>query len=333
MINLVSYNISYGNRFNNNRSDEIIVHYNVEFENEKKVRVYLSDYIFNTEKQYQKLNLKKGGYWSQFSTRGSHRINNKKQITSSYIEPLILSFIDDETNKIINEFKLDIKYVDTSLRSRDPKKRNAWIIGDSHIGHLYSDIEYDELEYDTIRIIPISKVGLTMSRFTNSDYIEFLFCLPIMDDDLLIFNLGEIDMRISIHVKNHIKGINKKDILTNIVFKYINSIKTVSRKYHKNKIIILRPNLPVSDNREYSDEVINDYFMNSNEVDRLILNNHFNELITSFCAGDNNIKYIDNTSQYGINGFIDDNLLIDNDIHMKTNKDYFDSLYQKIKDI
>lgn len=333
MINLVSYNVIYGDRFNNNRTDEIRVNYNVDFENEKQVTVYLGDYIFNTEKQHQTLNLKKGGYWSQFSTRGSHRVNNKKQITSSYIEPLRLSFIDNETNKVINEFKLDIKFVDTSLRSRDPKKRNAWIIGDSHIGHLYGEIGYDELEYDLIRLNPISKVGLTMSRFTNSNYMEFLSCLPIMDDDLLIFNLGEIDMRISVHVKSHRKGIKKKDILTSIILKYIESIKEISKKYSKNKIIILRPNLPVSDKRQYSENVINDYFLNSNEIDRLELNNQFHDIITSFCNSEDNVQYIDNSSQYSLDGYINDDLLIENDIHMKTNKGYFDSLYKKLKNL
>jgi len=333
MINLVSYNITYGNRFNNDRTDYIKVHYTVNFENEKKVRVYLGDYIFNTESQYQDLTFKNGNYWSQFSSKGAHKVNNKNQITPSYIEPLKLVFVDNETHEVINEFKIDIKFVDYSLRSKNHKKRNAWIIGDSHIGHICRDIEYNELEYDKIRINPISKVGLTMSRFTNSDYMEFLSYLPIMDDDLLIFNLGEIDMRISIHVKSHNKGIKKKDILTNILLKYIQSIKEISKKYSKNKIVILRPNLPVSDKRQYSENVINDYFLNSNESDRLELNNYFHDMITSFFNSENNIQYIDNSRQYSLNGFINDDLLIENDIHMKTNKGYFDSLYEKIKDI
>jgi hypothetical protein len=331
MINLISYNVSYGDRFNNNRVDIIKVHYTSNFKNEKKVRVCLTDYIFNTESQYQDLTLKKNGYWSQFSTVGVHKLNNKKQNTPSYIEPLILSFIDIETDKVINEFKLDIKFVDISLRSRDYKKRNAWIIGDSHIGHISADIGYNELEYDKIRINPISKVGLTMSRFTNSDYTGFLSCLPIMDNDLLIFNLGEIDMRISIHVKSYNKGIDKKDILTNIILKYTQSIKEISKKYSNNKIIILRPNLPISDNRRYSENIINNYFLNSNELDRLDLNNYFHNIITSFCNSEDNIQYIDNSSQYSLAGFINDDILIENDIHMKSNKDYFNSLYEKIK--
>lgn len=333
MINLVSYNVSYGDRFNNNRTDEIKVHYNVNFENEKKVRVYLGDYIFNVERQNQTLNLKKGQYWSTFYSRNSHFVNHDKQVTTSFIEPLKLVFIDDETDKVIGEFKLDIKFVDTSLRSRDPKKRNAWVIGDSHIGHICKDIGYNDLEYDKIRINPISKVGLTMSRFTNSDYMEFLSCLPIMDDDLLIFNLGEIDMRITIHVKSRNKEIGKKDILTNIILKYIQSIKEISKKYSKNKIVILRPNLPVSDKRQYTENVINEYFLNSNESDRLELNNYFHNIITLFCNSEDKIQYVDNSSQYNLNGFINDDLLIENDIHMKTNKGYFDSLYEKIKDI
>lgn len=331
MINLVSYNVSHGDRVKNNRTDIIKVHYDVNFENEKKVKVYLGDYIFNTEKQYQILNLKKGRYWSVFGNSGIHQLNNIKQITTGFVEPQKLVFIDDETDKVINEYKLDIKFVDYSLKSRDPKKINAWIIGDSHIGHACKDIEYNELEYDTIKINPISKMGLTMSRFANSDYMEFLSCLPIMDDDLMIFNLGEIDMRVSVHVKSLRKGINKKNVLKNIVLKYLESIKKISKKYDKNKIIILRPNLPISDNRQYSKNIIKHYFLNSNESDRLELNNYFHNIVTSFCNNEDNIQYIDNSSQYGLNGFINDNLLIENDIHMKTNKTYFDSLYKKLK--
>jgi hypothetical protein len=333
MINLISYNVTYGDRYNNNRSDSIKINYRVSLNEETNVKVNISDYIFGVEGQHQTLKLKNNDYWTVFHSIGPHKLNNDLQKTNSFIEPLKLTFINNDTNKVINEYKLDIKFVDYSLRSRDPKKVNAWIIGDSHIGHICKDIEYNELEYDKFRINPISKVGLTMSRFTNGDYMEFLSCLPIMDDDLLIFNLGEIDMRVSIHVKSHRKGISKKDILTNIILKYIHSIKEISKKYDKNKILILRPNLPVSDKRQYSEDVINDYFLNSNEIDRLELNNQFHDIITSFCNIEDNIQYIDNSSQYSLDGFINDDLLIENDIHMKTNKGYFDSLYEKIKDI
>ena len=332
-VNLISYNITYGDRFSNNRVDSIIIHYESNFDTKKQVKIYLSDYTFNTESQFQLIDLHKGMYWSSFSSAGPHSVNNGKQITNSYIEPLRLSFIDKETNELINEYKLDIRFVDISLRGRDNKKKVAWIIGDSHIGHIAKEINYNDLNYDLIRINAVSKVGLTMNRFVNSNYLEFMTFLPIKDKDIILFNLGEIDMRISTHVKSHRKGHSKKDIFNDILFKYLNSIKKISEEYKNNSIVILRPNLPNNGESNYSEDYINDYFLHSNKNDRKMLDNLFNETITSFCKINTNIKYIDNSLQYGIDGFIDNNLLIHNDIHMKTNKEYFDSLYDKIKDL
>jgi hypothetical protein len=331
-INLISYNVTYGDRYNNNRSDSIRIYYSVNFETKKRVKIYLSDYIFNVESQHQTIEIKQGDYWSVFHSIGTHRINNDIQITNSFIEPLRLSFVDEDTDEVINEYKLDLKFIDISLRGRNDKK-NAWIIGDSHIGYISKEIKYDDLEYELIRLNPVTKVGLTMGRFANSKFLDYLSCLPIKDEDIIIFNLGEIDIRISTHIKSHNKGFNKKDIFNDILFRYLTSINKISQKYSKNKIIILRPNLPNDGGRKYSKEVINDYFLHSNKDDRKMLDNLFNETITSFCKINTNIKYIDNSSQYGIDGFIDNGLLIDNDIHMKTNKDYFDKIYNKLTDI
>ena len=332
-IKLLSYNITYGDRYNNNRSDSIKVHYRGFFDNETNVKVNLSDYIFSIEGQHQNIKIKQDNYWSVFHSIGPHNINNDLQITNSFIEPLKLSFINFDTNEVINEYKLDIKFVDYSLRSRNTNKTNVWIIGDSHIGHIAKNINYNDLEYEKLRFNVVSKVGLTMSRFSNCKYFDYLSCLPIEDEDIIMFNLGEIDMRISTHVKSHNKNIDKIDILRDILFKYTTSIKKISEKYTNNKIMILRPNLQNDGKRDYTDNVIDDYFKHSNYEDRKILDNVFNETITSFCNVNKEIKYIDNSLQYGLDGFIDNELLINNDIHMKTNKQYFDSLYDKIKDL
>ena len=219
-INLLSYNITYGNRFNNDRVDSIKIHYSSNFETKKRIKVYLGDYIFNTESQHQTIEVHKGTYWSTFSSVGSHSVNNDKQITNSFTEPLSLTFTSNDTDEVIDEYKLDIKFVDYSLRSRNTNKTNVWIIGDSHIGHIAKNINYNDLEYEKLRFNVVPKVGLTTSRFTNSKYFDFLSCLPIEDKDVIIFNLGEIDMRMSTHVKSHKKGVSKKFIFNDILFKY-----------------------------------------------------------------------------------------------------------------
>lgn len=331
-IELISFNVKHGDRFNNDRVDDIKIHYRTNFDKPTPIKVFIGDYIFQTETQFQKLELGSALYWSQFSSKGSHVLNNYKQNTIPYIGPQKLTFINDNTNEIINEFKLDIKFVDYSLRGRS-KKRNAWIIGDSHIGHLSNELNYNDLEYEKIRINPLCRLAVTMSRFYKSDYIEYLSYFPIEDDDILLFNLGEIDTRMAIHVKSHNKGLRKKDILNGIILNYVNSIKEVSKKYHKNKIVFLRPNLPVNDKHILDDNIKNQYLRYSNENDRKDLNDYLCDFLKSFTETEKNIFYVDNSIQYQINGFADNSLLIHNDIHMKTNKQYFDSLYDKIKDL
>ncbi len=92
-INLLSYNITYGNRFNNDRVDSIKIHYSSNFETKKRIKVYLGDYIFNTESQHQTIEVHKGTYWSTFSSVGSHSVNNDKHslIVCSHPSPLSCS--------------------------------------------------------------------------------------------------------------------------------------------------------------------------------------------------------------------------------------------------
>ena len=333
MINLISYNITYGDRFNNDRTDSLKVHYECDFDKPTKVKIYLGDSIFNTERQTQAITPHKGIWWTDFYSRNAHFLNHDKQISNSFIEPLTLVFENEETNEIIKEFKLDFKFVDVSLRGRN-QKVNAWIFGDSHIGHLVKNIDYDKLEYPNIKINPITKVGLTMNRFLNSKYLYYLDCFPIHDKDLLLFNLGEIDMRMSIHVKSHNKQKSKVDILNEILNKYFTSLKLIQAKYPNNFIIILRPNSPIGNDHLYSEDYKQDYFAHSNKTDRKKLNEIFNQRVEEFIIQNPNFYYIDNNDNFqDKKGFVKSELLIQDDIHMKSNKFYFDSLYQHLKAI
>ncbi len=331
MINLLSYNIVYGNRFIGERSDEIEIHYNVDFQEETEVKIELSDYIFNTEKQHQVLRLKNGNIWSRFSSRGSHSVNNKKQITTSFVEPLKVSFFNNKTNEIINQFKIDIKFVDVSLRSRDDNKINAWIFGDSHIGHICEDIEYNELEYKDIRINPICKVGLSCNRFSNSDFINFLSYFPIKKRDIILLNFGEIDCRMSIHKKNYDKGIKKDIILKVVLQNYINTIELIKNYYSENRIIVLLPNPPFKDDHIITEEVRKNLLFNSNEIDRIMLHQNFSSTLFEMSILKNNFEIID-LSEFFQNkdGFMNNKILRTEDCHMKSNKEYFDFLYKKL---
>ena len=331
MIDLISYNVTYGDRFNNDRTDNIKIHYKSYLEKGTKVRIYLEDDIFNTESQYQDLNLGTGIFWSQFSSKGPHPMNNDRQITTPFSTPQKLIFFDEKGNTI-KDFKLDIRFVDESLRGKNQKKC-AWIIGDSHIGNLCKDINYDSLEYENIRLNPICRLAVTMSRFYKSNFLEYLSHFPIQDNDILLFKLGEIDIRRAIHVKSYEKNISKNDLLTNIVFNYYMALKQVKEKYPNNKIIILRPNYPIPEQHVTETSKNNHFFKHSNELDTIRLNQQFDEIVKSLCNVDKDITYLDNTSQYEKNGFTNVELLLEQDIHMKSNKQYFDSLYEKLKNL
>jgi len=334
MVSLLNYTVTYGDRNNNDRSDSLQVYYKFHTEELKDLTISLNDAIFNTESQKQIIKPYGGTWGTKFGSRNTHSLNYNKQITNAFIEPLNLVFINNKTNKIIKEFKLDFKFVDISLRGRN-QKVNAWVFGDSHIGHLAKNIGYNELEYSNIRINPISKVGLTMNRFSNSKYLDYLDCFPIYDKDLLLFNLGEIDMRVSIHVKSYNKQKPKVTILNEILNRYFNALKSIKQSYPNNPIIILKPNAPLRNQPHLSDKNQQEFFKNSLASDRKLLNEIFDQKLLEFIKQNPSFYYIGNNGPFkDQDGFVKNELLIPGqDIHMESNKSYFDSLYQHLKAI
>jgi hypothetical protein len=331
-IELISYQVYYDERFKNDRIDKLRIDYTCNFEKQKKIKITLEDSIFNVEKQTMFFEPGKGNFFTTFLSTGLHHINNGLQITDSYIHPLILKFIDFETNEIINEYFLDIKFVDISLRGRNTIKRVGWIFGDSHIGHTAQKINYNQFDYSDLYIKPVSKVGLSCNRFSNSNYLEYLSYFPIKDNDIIILNYGEIDIRMAVHVKNFKYGIDKKTILKKVIHNYLTAINTISKKYPKNKIIVLRPNRPFTDSHIIGENSKKEFLFNSNEKDRLILDEMFNNEFLELNKIYNNFEYIDITNDYTCeDGFICKEFLRDNDCHMKPNKNYFDKLNNKLK--
>lgn len=333
-IQLISYQVYYAERFKNDRIDKLRIDYTCNFEKQKKIKITLEDSIFNVEKQNMFFEPGKGQFFTTFLSTGIHHINNELQITDSFIHPLNLKFIDFETNEIINEYFLDIKFVDISLRGRNTIKRVGWIFSDSHIGHIAQKIKYNQFDYSDLYIKPVSKVGLSCNRFSNSNHLEYLSYFPIKDNDIIILNYGEIDIRMAVHVKNFKYEIDKKTILKKVIHNYLTAINTISKKYPKNKIIVLRPNRPFTDSHIIGEGPKKEFLFNSNEKDRLILDEMFNNEFLELNKVYNNFEYIDITNDYTCDGgFICEKFLRDNDCHMKPNKEYFDSLYDKIRDL
>ena len=333
-IELLSYNVTYGDRFRNNRIDNLRIDYTCNFTKPTKIKITLEDSIFNVEKQTMLFEPGMGTFFTTFLSTGIHHINNELQITDSFIHPLVLKFIDFETDDIINEYFLDIKFVDISLRGRNTFKKVAWIFGDSHIGHIAQKINYNKFDYNDLYVKPVSKIGLSCNRFSNSDYLEYLSYFSINDDDIIILNYGEIDIRMAVHVKKFKYGIDIKTILKKVIHNYLNAINSISKKYPKNKIIVLRPNRPFTDSQIIGENGKKQFLFNSNEKDRLILDEIFNNEFLELNKIYNNFEYIDITNDYTCeDGFICKDLLRENDCHMKANKDFFDKIYSKLTDI
>lgn len=331
-IELISYKVYYGERFKGERIDELRVDYKCNFKNPTKIKVILSDSIFNTEVQTMFFEPSSGQFFTTFLSTGIHQINNGLQITDSFIHPLTLKFVDFETDKIINEYLLDIRFVDISLRGINTFKKVAWVFGDSHIGHIAQKINYNEFDYDDLYVKPISKVGLSCNRFSNSDYLKYMSYFPINNDDIIILNYGEIDIRMAIHVKNFKHKIDKKTILKKVIHNYLNSINEISKKYSKNKILVLRPNRPFYDSHIIGEGGKKQFLFNSNQKDRIMLDEIFNDEFLNLNNAYNNFEYIDNTKNFTCeDGFTCKEFLRVNDCHMKPNKKYFDNLYKLIK--
>jgi len=333
-IEIKSHYIKYGERNDNKRNDILRVDYISNLTDNKKIKVELKDNLFNVEKQSMFVEHGNGHFFCSFQSAGVHKVNNGLKITDSFIHPLKISFTDVENNEILLEEIIDIKFVDKSLRGENPSKKVAWIFGDSHIGHIAEKINYNEFNYDKLYIKPISKIGLSCNRFSNSNFLNYLSHFPIIDDDLILLNFGEIDCRMAIHKKNYDKNIDKTIILKGVLQNYINAIYKIRLNYPNNELFVILPNRPFKDEHISTSQGKKEFLFNSNENDRKILHNKFVKFLCDMSELNNKFKTIDMSKYFeGENEFIDRKFLTNEDCHMKSNKQYFDFLYQEIKDV
>ena len=96
------------------------------------------------------------------------------------------------------------KGIDLNSTIHKPK---FWMIGDSHVNYnTKAPTEYLTTEkYD---IVPVSVQGLSLSRFLNSDWKRFFTTIPIWEMDIISFEFGDVDLRISLLKKSKEKNIS-----------------------------------------------------------------------------------------------------------------------------
>lgn len=201
-------------------------------------------------------------------------------------------------------------------------KPKFWMIGDSHVNYnTKGPIEYLTTEkYD---IVPVSVQGLSLSRFLNSDWKRFFTTIPIWEMDVISFEFGDVDLRMSLLKKSKEKNIPVDELLKDLIFRFYNFIKEFKQIY-KNEIIIQIPNRTVKDGWDKDNRV-----MSTTKV-RVDLWNQFRESIYEL-GKTNNIKIWDYKSIYeDSDGSILNNVLFKEDIHIKEHELMLEDLKSKI---
>jgi hypothetical protein len=196
------------------------------------------------------------------------------------------------------------------------------MIGDSHVNYnTKGPIEYLTTEkYD---IVPVSVQGLSLSRFLNSDWKRFFTTIPIWEMDVISFEFGDVDLRMSLLKKSKEKNIPVDELLKDLIFRFSNFIKEFKQIY-KNEIVIQIPNRTVKDGWDKDNRV-----MSTTKV-RVDLWNQFRESIYEL-GKTNNIKIWDYKSIYeDSDGSILNNVLFKEDIHIKEHELMLEDLKSKI---
>lgn len=211
------------------------------------------------------------------------------------------------------------KGIDLNSTIHKPK---FWMIGDSHVNYnTKAPTEYLTTEkYD---IVPVSVQGLSLSRFLNSDWKRFFTTIPIWEMDIISFEFGDVDLRISLLKKSKEKNISIDELLKDLIFRFSNFI-IEFRKIYKNEIIILLPNRTIKDTWDNQNRI-----MSTTEV-RVDLWNQFKDLMSEL-GKTNNVKIWDYKSIYeDSDGSMMNSMLVKGDIHLENHKLMLEDLKSKI---
>lgn len=232
-----------------------------------------------------------------------------------------ITFEDLDTSEIIKDetFKFNFKIPDfrnARVDNESTTDKRLWIIGDSNVWTTFGGIEVNTLNpIDDYIPVRYTHPSLSLYSFINGDYLGHLDVLPIYEQDILFFYLGEIDLRYSLLKTHFNKKIDLDFLIKKIVFDYFETLKNVSKKYSNNKIFIISPNPPIKDNIVKTEML--QYLLGS-ENDRLYCYTKFKQYCKNYSELYPNIKFIDWTENYSDqSGFILDSKLYEGDIHIK----------------
>lgn len=239
-------------------------------------------------------------------------------ISYRMVDYIDINFIEKNTDNIIESHKVNIGNDNFLLRSQGGvvSRKNIWIIGDSNIYNYFNKFKYgsDEFNLEESTIVPIDIPELSINRFVNRDNIKFLNSLPIMDNDEIIFIIGEIDCRVGFYRNSIFKEKNVIDQVNNVVDRYIEDLKNIIKEFPRNEIKISLPNPTLKDGWLLNKD---DLTYNSSQNDRLFIRKYFEVYLKSKTEV-NNIKCLDLTDGFQDEyGFTKEEILVKNDTHNK----------------
>jgi predicted O-methyltransferase YrrM len=151
---------------------------------------------------------------------------------------------DEENNKIFEEKFLNPNR-GFSLRGETIKKV-AWIIGDSNVWSSFGNDSHRYTDIGGFFPVRSSVISLSLNRFLKGNYLEFLRTLPIREGDVLIFYLGEIDFRYTIHKASGTKNVPVQELCEQMMQRYFDTLEKIHNVFGI-RILVMSPNPPIQD--------------------------------------------------------------------------------------
>jgi len=124
--------------------------------------------------------------------------------------------------------------------------KTVWIFGDSHVWESFGGYTHNPIKISGFESMRVSLTSLSLNRFVNGDYLSFINAHSVKPDDCMVYYLGEIDFRHSIHKYCSDKSKDLIQTCLDLMNDYYKAIKNIKRIYN-NRIIIMAPNPPMRD--------------------------------------------------------------------------------------
>lgn len=196
--------------------------------------------------------------------------------------------------------------------------KRIWIIGDSNAWSSFGGYEYKPINIAGYHPVRVGITSLSLNRFIKGDHTSLIKSLPIYKNDIVVFYLGEIDFRYTIHKV----GGNLSYLTKSLCDRYLYAISNI-KKQISNNIVIMCPNPPMREGHIERDS-INSFILGTNEERKLCWS-----IFDKFFSNINieGVKYLNWVNEYVLNdSLIDTSKLFDKNHHIKDYNNCIDNL-------